>query len=125
MTKDLALDLLAILTGASQAAYNRIKDEPEEGWPPAEAPQEPAPTPADAPAAPQPQEEAPAPGPDPQVLLTEAKTLLQTISSHGGAAWIKGTLLPKFGVDRLSDVPPEKLPELIKTAKQKQQEGGQ
>lgn len=112
-----------------QRTFDRIKQEPGE-WPSAvekpAAPAEetPAPTPqADTPpaAAPQ-QEEAPAPGPDPQALLTEAKTLLQTMSSTGGTAWIKGTLLPQFGVQKLSDVPAENLPELIEAAKQKQQE---
>lgn len=114
MTKDLALDLLAILTGASQAAYNRIKDEPEGGWPPPveekQAPQDtqpPAPQAAD-------QVEA-----DGQALLVEAKALLQPISRDGGREWITGELLPRFGVDKLSDVPADKLPELIDIVKQK------
>lgn len=124
MSKDLALDLLAIVIGAAQSAYNRVKDEPE--WPVVDERAAGATPESDTQAPPAPQqqqpEEAPAPGPDPEALLTEAKTLLQTMSSTGGTAWIKGTLLPKFGVDKLSDVPAEKLPELIKIAKQKQQE---
>lgn len=132
ITKDLTLDLLAIGIDAMQRTFNRIKEEPGE-WPPAldkkptatpgAAPDEEAPAPQpDTPPAAAPQQEASAPSPDPQALLTEAKTLLQTISSNGGTAWIKGTLLPQFGVQKLSDVPAEKLPELIKIAKQKQQE---
>ena len=130
MTKDLALDLLAILIGAGQSAYNRINDAPGE-WPPAvEAPAEtpqqtpaPEPQPQQAPAAaPQQQDEAPAPEIDAQALLVEAKTLLHPISQGGGRDGIKNTLLPQFGVDKLSDVPADKLPQLIEDVKQKQQE---
>lgn len=139
MTKDLALDLLAILINAGQSAFDRIKQEPGE-WPPAaEEPKQPAVAPQqkeEAPAsepqtqqapaaAPQQQkEEAPAPEIDAQALLVEAKTLLQPISRNGGRDWIKTTLLPQFGVDKLSDVPADKLPQLIEVVKQKQQEMG-
>lgn len=129
MTKNLALDLLAILINAGQSAFDRIKQEPEGDWPPAvEQPaDEPAkqPVAADTPTPAESKQETPAPAPDPEALLTEAKTLLQTLSSSGDTAWIRGTLLPQFGVAKLSDVPADKLPELIETAKQKQQEAGQ
>ena len=144
MTKDLALDLLAILIGAGQSAYNRINDAPGE-WPPAvEAPAEqsavaPQQTPTDTPApetqpqqapaapaaAPQQHDEAPAPEIDAQALLVEAKTLLHPISQGGGRDWIKNTLLPQFGVQKLSDVPADKLPQLIEVVKRKQQEMNQ
>lgn len=134
MTQDLALDLLAILIGATQNAYNRIKDAPGE-WPPAvEAPAEepakpqaPADTIAepkqDTPPAAQPQTNAPAP--DRDALLVEAKTLLQGIVASGDREWVTSTLLPQFGVSKLSDVPADKLPQLIEVAKQKQQEMNQ
>ena len=124
MTKDLALDLLAILTNASQSAFDRIKEEPDqENWPPAEK------TP-DTPETPK-QDPAPAPKSDAQEppaadntadLLTEAKNLLQSISAAGGRDWIKTTLLPKFGVAKLSDVPADKLPNLIAEAKNRKEE---
>lgn len=133
MTKDLALDLLAILIDATQNAYNRIKDAPGE-WPPAvEAPAEepakpqaPADTTAepkqDTPPAAQPQTNTSAP--DADTLLVEAKTLLQGIVASGGREWVTSTLLPQFGVQKLSDVPADKLPQLIEVVKQKQQEMG-
>ena len=141
MTKDLALDLLAILIGATENAYNTIKNAPDGDWPPAVA-QQPADAPAEEPAAQQAPADAPAaepqqdtpptppqqpaePAPDGDALLVEAKNLLQGIVASGGREWVTGTLLPKFGVAKLSDVPADKLPELIETAKQKKQEAGQ
>lgn len=137
MTKDLALDLLAILIGATENAFNTIKDAPDGDWPPAvekpaETPAEPqqkqdtpaaaeAPKP-DAPPAAEPKQETPAANADEQ--LVEAKNLLQGIVSAGGREWVTGTLLPQFGVSKLSDVPADKLPELIKAAEQKKQELG-
>lgn len=127
MTKGLALDLLAILIGAATSASNRIKDEPEpENWPPTEA-KPPAAVqqaaPADTPPETTTPEPAPAPEPEPEVdvdaLLIEAKNLLQPISRNGGRDWIKNTLLPQFGAAKLSDVPADKLPDLIKVAKDK------
>lgn len=136
MTKDLALDLLAILIGAGQSAYNRIKDAPGE-WP---AVEEPAEQPAEEPAKPQapadttaepkqdtppaPPQQTAEPTPDGDDLIIEAKTLLQPISRNGGRDWIKTTLLPQFGVDKLTDVPTDKLRQLIEVVKQKQQEMG-
>lgn len=139
MTKDLALDLLAILIGATQNAFNTIKNAPDGDWPPAvekpaeesAAQQAPADTPAAA-EAPQPdtppaaapqQQETPAPNAEEQ--LVEAKNLLQGIVSAGGREWVTGTLLPRFGVAKLSDVPADKLPELIKEAEKKKQEAAQ
>lgn len=124
MTKDLALDLLAILIGATENAYNTIKNAPEDDWPPAvEKPTE-EPTaqqaPADTPPAAEPQkQETPAPNADEQ--LVEAKNLLQSIVASGNREWVTGTLLPQFGVAKLSDVPADKLPELIKEAEKKQE----
>lgn len=139
MTKDLALDLLAILIGATENAFNTIKNAPDGDWPPAvdkpaEAPARPQQAPADTPAAaetPQPdtppaaepKQETPAPNADEQ--LVEAKNLLQGIVSAGGREWVTGTLLPQFGVAKLSDVPADKLPELIKEAEKKKQEADQ
>ena len=144
MTKDLALDLLAILIDAGQSAFDRIKIEPDGDWPPAisqqpadapakqqapaDTPEEPADTPEepkqDTPPAAEPQQPA-EPTPDGDALLVEAKNLLQGIVASGGREWVTGKLLPKFGVAKLSDVPADKLPELIKEAKKKQQEAGQ
>lgn len=138
MTKDLALDLLAILIGATENAYNTIKNAPDGNWPPAvEAPAE---QPAEEPAKPQapadttsepkqdtppaPPQQTAEPTPDGDDLIIEAKTLLQPISRNGGRDWIKTTLLPQFGVDKLSDVPADKLRQLIEVVKQKQQEMG-
>lgn len=131
MTKNLALDLLAILIDAGQSAFDRIKQEPEGDWPPADTQPEPSPAPVtpqpeqEQQTAPAPQEpdEAAAPCADPQALLIEAKNLLQPISQGGGRDWIKNTLLPAFNVDKLSDVPADELPELINKVKQYQKEG--
>ena len=138
MTKDLALDLLAILIGATENAYNTIKNAPDGDWPPAVAQPADAPekqqAPADTPAAAEPKQDTPPapaqqqpaePTPDGDALLVEAKNLLQGIVASGGREWVTGTLLPQFGVAKLSDVPADKLPELIETAKQKKQEAGQ
>lgn len=138
MTKDLALDLLAILIGATENAFNTIKNAPDGDWPPAvDAPAEESakePTaqqaPSDTPEEPKqdtppaaPQQEKPAP--DGGALLVEAKNLLQGIVASGGREWVTGTLLPQFGVAKLSDVPADKLPELIKEAEKKKQEADQ
>lgn len=132
MTKDLALDLLAILIGATQNAYDTIKNAPDAGWPPAveqptnEPPQQQAAEQQQqeqAQPAAQPQTNAPAP--DRDALLVEAKTLLQSIVASGDREWVTATLLPQFGVAKLSDVPADKLPQLIEVAKQKQQEMNQ
>lgn len=123
MTKGLALDLLAILTNASQSAFDRIKDEPDQdNWPPAEkTPETPeAPKPDPAPTPKSDAQETPA-ADNTADLLTEAKNLLQSISAAGGRDWIKTTLLPKFGVAKLSDVPADKLADLIEAAKNRKE----
>ena len=124
MTKNLALDLLAVLIGATENAYNTIKNAPDGNWPPAV--EQPANEPAkqNTPPTP-PQQQATEPTPNADALLVEAKNLLQGIVATGGREWVTGTLLPKFGVAKLSDVPADKLPQLVETAKQKQQEAGQ
>lgn len=136
MTKELALDLLAILIGATQNAYDTIKNAPDAGWPPAvEQPTDETAKQqalAEPPAAAQQQEEAPKQDtppaaqpqtntsvPDADTLLVEAKTLLQGIVASGDREWVTGTLLPQFGVSKLSDVPADKLPQLIEVVKQK------
>ena len=123
MTKDLALDLLAILIGATENAYNTIKNAPDGNWPPAV--EQPANEPAKQNTPEKPQQQATEPTPNADALLVEAKNLLQGIVATGGREWVTGTLLPKFGVAKLSDVPADKLPQLVETAKQKQQEAGQ
>ena len=124
MTINLALDLLAILIGATENAYNTIKNAPDGNWPPAV--EQPANEPATQNTLPTPpQQQATEPTPNADALLVEAKNLLQGIVATGGREWVTGTLLPKFGVAKLSDVPADKLPQLVETAKQKQQEAGQ
>ena len=138
ISKNLTLDLIAIAIGGMQSAFDRIKSEPESDWPaaaeqpevPAQAPAavEPAPQSAPAPqpeptpaaqdhqAAPEPQQAA-AEAPAPQVnRIDEAKAHLRDISLNGGMDWITGTLFPAFGVTSLTDVPADRLPELIDKA---------
>lgn len=142
ISKNLALDLIAIAIGGMQSAFDRIKSEPESDWPAAEVP---APAPAavapapdtpeasvqaaaaesaaqsvqaaqDHQAAPEPQQAA-AEAPTPQVnRIDEAKAHLRDISLNGGMDWITGTLFPAFGVNSLTDVPTDRLPELIDKA---------
>lgn len=131
ISKNLALDLIAIAIGGMQSAFDRIKSEPEPGaeWPAAEVPAQapaavdPAPQPEPTPAAQEPQPEASAPqqaaaeAPAPQVnRIDEAKAHLRDISLNGGMDWITGTLFPAFGVTSLTDVPADRLPELIDKA---------
>ena len=138
ISKNLTLDLIAIAIGGMQSAFDRIKSEPESDWPAAERPEvpaqapaavEPAPQPAPAPqpgptpATQEPEPEASAPqqaaaeAPAPQVnRIDEAKAHLRDISLNGGMDWITGTLFPAFGVTSLTDVPADRLPELIDKA---------
>lgn len=140
ISKNLTLDLIAIAIGGMQSAFDRIKSEPEPGaeWPPAEqaevpaqapaavepAPQSaPAQQPEPTPAAQEPEPESPAPqqaaaeAPAPQVnRIDEAKAHLRDISLNGGMDWITGTIFPAFGVTSLTDVPADRLPELIDKA---------
>lgn len=122
MNKDLTLDLLAIGIDTLQRTYDRIKQEPDSvsPWPQVESTQaapgavEETQTPA-----PQPEPEAPQ-EPEGQAtdLLPEAQTILRHISLAEGPAWITGELFPHFGVKTLTDVPKDKLPELISMATQ-------
>lgn len=127
ISKNLTLDLIAIAIGGMQSAFDRIKSEPESDWPAAEQPEVPAQSPAAVEPAPQsapaPQPESPAPqqaaaeAPAPQVnRIDEAKAHLRDISLNGGMDWITGTLFPAFGVTSLTDVPADRLPELIDKA---------
>ncbi|NME89582.1 hypothetical protein [Corynebacterium stationis] len=134
ISKNLTLDLIAIAIGGMQSAFDRIKSEPESDWPAAEQPEAPAavepapqsapaPQPEPAPAAQEPEPESPAPqqaaaeAPAPQVnRIDEAKAHLRDISLNGGMDWITGTLFPAFGVTSLTDVPADRLPELIDKA---------
>lgn len=137
ISKNLALDLIAIAISGMQSAFDRIKSEPEPGteWPSAEVP-------AQAPAAVDPAPDTPkasvqaaaaesaaqsvqaaqdhqaaAEAPAPQVnRIDEAKAHLRDISLNGGMDWITGTLFPAFGVTSLTDVPADRLPELIDKA---------
>lgn len=128
ISKNLTLDLLAIGIHAMQKTFDRIKEEPDTQapWPQQDAPA----------AAPHPVEEAPAPKeepagtepkPEPQEeetpdLLPEAQNTLRAISMDEGPGWITGTLFPHFNVQSLTDVPADKLPELI-TMAQKHRKG--
>ena len=138
ISKNLTLDLIAIAIGGMQSAFDRIKSEPESDWPAAEQPEvpaqapaavepapqsAPAPQPEPTPAAQEPEPEASAPqqeaaeAPAPQVnRIDEAKAHLRDISLNGGMDWITGTLFPAFGVTSLTDVPADRLPELIDKA---------
>ena len=138
ISKNLTLDLIAIAIGGMQSAFDRIKSEPESDWPAAEQPEVPAQTPAavepapqsapapqpePTPAAQEPEPETPAPqqaaaeAPAPQVnRIDEAKAHLRDISLNGGMDWITGTIFPAFGVTSLTDVPADRLPELIDKA---------
>ena len=134
MTKDLALDLLAILTGAAQSAYERVKAAPGEGeWPQPETPQPqpqqevaPAPQQPDTPEQPPAPAPAPAPaGPTPEELLNQAKTVCQRIvKQDGNPSWIMNTLFPEFGVQSLIHVTAEQLPTLLEKANAHLEEGG-
>lgn len=129
MTKDLALDLLAILANAAQSAYERIKAAPGEGeWPQPEPQKAVAPqseTPAPQPEAQTPEQPPVPAGPTPEELLNQAKTACQKIvAQDGNPAWITGTLFPEFGVQSLTDVPGDKLPTLLEKANAHLGEGG-
>lgn len=135
ITKNLTLDLLAITIDGLNKAFTRINDEPDGGnWPPiepttpqaVEAPaadfgvggpvenQETTPEPAVAESQPEPE-----PDLDPEALLNEAKSTLRSIAmTTGGTAWITSKLFPKFDVTTLTDVPADKLPELIAKAQE-------
>lgn len=134
ISKNLTLDLLAIAIDGLTKSFDRIKSEPESDWPPAEVPAQapaavdPAPAPVEQPQpeptpAPAPQPAAQEPAPEPAAApaaevnrIDEAKAHLRDISLNGGMDWITGTLFPTFGVTSLTDVPADRLPELIDKA---------
>lgn len=129
LSKELALDLLAITVGYVQGVYERIRDEPDNPeWPQETIPPEKAPAPAAAPAPAQP---APVPSEPEQTesqpavsyeeLHPKAQALLRDINLAEGIGWISNTLFPHFGVNTLGDVPADKLPELIAMAEQHQE----
>ena len=123
MNKDLTLDLLAIGIDTLQRTYDRIKQEPDSVSPRpqvedtaaapgvAEGNQVPAPQ-----TQPEISETSTEPEDQPTDLLPEAQTILRHISLEQGPAWITGELFPHFGVKTLTDVPKDRLPELIDMA---------
>lgn len=133
ISKDLTLDLIAIGIHSLNKIYERIKAEPDTAgeWPQTEAAtpevtQAPDPAPAtqhEPQANPEPE---PAPEPEPQVdveaLHTQAQTILRTIAQTRGTDWITGTLFPHFGITSLTELPAEKLPELVDMADKHLQE---
>ena len=131
ISKNLTLDLLAIGIHAMQKTFDRIKEEPDaqSPWPHQEAPAA-APHPVEeAPASKEEPAAAPAPESKPEKqegetpdLLPEAQNTLRAISMDEGPSWITGTLFPHFNVQSLTDVPADKLPELI-TMAQKHHKG--
>lgn len=134
LTKQLALDLLAITIDGLNRAFTAIEASPDPvngDWPPAvEKQEEPAPqqqpeTQSPEPAAaqePQPEAQPAAPQADAEQLHTQAQEVLRAIAMTEGPDWITGTLFPKFGVTSLNDIGPEQLPSLITEATQHQQE---
>lgn len=122
MNKDLTLDLLAIGIDTLQRTYDRIKKEPDSvsPWPQAESPQAAPGAVEQQAAAPQSQSETSETSTETEdqnnALLHEAQTILRHISLEQGPAWITGELFPHFGVKTLTDVPKDKLPELISMA---------
>ncbi len=119
LTKELTLDLLAITIDGLNKIFNRINN--DTAVDPATA------HPADLPAAktpiteatPEPVEDTPEPTqPDPEPehnpnLLAEAQDHLRRLAQTEGIDWIRDTLFPHFQVESLTDVPAERLPELI------------
>lgn len=126
ITKNLTLDLLAITIDGLNKIFDRInQDNPEHLA--VDVPDPATAHPADsAPAveapAPQPDTTTPAPAAettsevDHEALLVEAQTLLRTIAQKGGVEWITGTLFPQLGTQSLTEVPAERLPEVITLA---------
>lgn len=135
LTKDLTLDLLAIAIDGLQKSFDRIANEPDGTWPPADIPAAPAaaeapaplqqpaeaPAPQEKPADPQPEtsdaSEAPE-APNLDALRTEAQNVLRAVVEHqDGVDWVTGTLFPKFGIESLTDLTPDRYPDLIAEAR--------
>lgn len=127
LTKQLALDLLAITIDGLNKAFNRIEQTPDPvhgDWPPTpqEQPQQQSEDPAPE-STPEPQSQQPeAPQVDAEQLHTKAQEVLRAIAMAEGPDWITSTLFPKFGVTSLNDIGPEQLPSLITEATQHQAE---
>lgn len=125
ITKTLTLDLLAITIDGLSKMFDRIntdtpvgpaasasatevlaaRKDPATTHPadmPTEAPAEPAPTPVSE--------------VDHEALLVQAQTLLRTIAQQGGVDWITGTLFPHFQTHSLTEIPADRLPEVIDLA---------
>ena len=124
MNRNLTLDLLAIGIDTLQRTYDRIKKEPDSvsPWPQVESTQD-APGTVEENQAPAPQQQVETQPEAPQEpegqdtnLLPDAQTILRHISLAEGPEWITGVLFPHFGVKTLTDVPKDKLPELISMA---------
>ena len=132
LTKQLALDLLAITIDGLNKAFNRIEQAPDPvdgDWPPTpqEQPQQqsedPAPESTPEPQSQQPAPEQPAaPQVDAEQLHAKAQEVLRAIAMAEGPDWITGELFPKFGVTSLNDIGPEQLPSLITEATKHQAE---
>lgn len=137
LTKNLTLDLLAITIDGLTKVFDRINTEDTSdpgqaasvsAWSeagnqqvevPAAPAEQPAAAPAPEPAAPAQPAEQPAPEPEPD-HLPQAQNLLRQISlAEGSSEWITDTLFPHFFVHSLTDVPGDKLPELIAMAEKR------
>lgn len=128
LTKQLALDLLAITIDSLNHVFKAIESTPDPvngDWPPTSQQQEPAPEPAPQPQSQQPEASQPQQPTTPdtaKTLHTKAQEILRAISLTEGPDWITGELFPTFGVTSLTDIGPEQLPSLITEATQHQQE---
>ena len=144
LTKNLTLDLLAITIDGLSKIFDRINtDDDSPVGPAASAPatevlaarKDPATThPADMPTealadpaaeptpAPQSEEVPDTPGQESPTeeeaaeLLAQAQTLLRTIAQKNQVDWITGTLFPHFNTQSLTDIPADRLPEVIDLA---------
>ncbi|MCT1410021.1 hypothetical protein [Corynebacterium accolens] len=119
MTKDLTLDLLAIGQDFLRRCAEAINNQTEQTQPETSEISETSDNrhPADTvPETPQPQPQSEATAPTNEDLLPKAQTLLRSIVQAEGPDWVTGTLFPHFNVQSLTDVPADKLTELITMA---------
>lgn len=128
ITRDLALDLLAITIDGLNKIFDRINQDSPAPTVTAVQPAGPDPAtthPADMPAEePEPVEPAAEATLGTSELLPQAQNVLRTIAQHEGNDWIVTTLFPRFGVESLNDVPVSRGPELIHMAKEHLAAGG-
>ena len=116
LTKPLVLDLLAITIDGLNQAFDRIGAEYTADDPGGNVhTPDTAPTPVTVPLATP--DTTPTVQPDPTALLPEAQDLLRRIAQTEGTEWITDTLLPSFGTNTLTEVPADKLPDLITAAR--------